>query len=197
MGELERINVDLSDLTSFGIKIHDTYLEIPPGLEKEIVARIGIALVFLGKRWQWFFLDVYNDLEKKGGEEECSQFLDGLGYSNGYLHNILSYGRKIARDARVLDIGWTQYEAIAQLPPAEQREWVEKIRPDPDEGRPEMYRREAREEISTYLNKREAKSSRKQIGGQPAHEEPHAVYEDCKRCRNCPDCHGVHKVRVM
>lgn len=190
--------VDLSELDKLGIEIRDTRLVIPPDLPSAAVARVAMGLLFFEKRWQWWFLDCYLDIQEKEGKEAASQLLDGLSYSNRYLHNIITYGRKVAYEARSLEIDFTKYESIALLPQAEQADMVEQVKGDRDSGDKEMVREEVRGKVSDRLNEIHAGEAGKEIPGKEAkgEEPPHPIYDECKRCKTCPECHGTQSVRV-
>lgn len=194
--ELEKVN--LSELERLGIKMEDTRLIIPDTLDTSIVARVATGIFAFAKRWQWWFLDCYLFIVEKEGQEAASQFLDAQEYSNGYLHNVISYGSRIDVHARVNDLSFAHYEPIAQLPKKEQRTWVEKARPndDPNEGATKgMSRDQLREEVTTHLNEAHAGANGSSIDNEKA-QEAQIIYRECKRCKTCPDCHGTQSIRV-
>lgn len=191
--ELERVN--LSELDRLGIEVHDTKLVIPPGTNPRVVVRVAKGILAFGKRWPWYFLDCYLFIRDTEGQESASQFLDEQGYSNGYLHNIVSWGHRVELDARVIDLPFSHYEAIAQLPKKEQRAWVEKARPDPDEDvHKPMPRDELREKVATHLNEVHAGVNGSTIDNEEGSAQ--IIYRECTRCKNCEECQGTQSVRV-
>lgn len=189
MGELEK--VDISELDNLGIEVHDLHLVIPPDLPSTTIARVGQGLLAFGERWQWYFIDCYIALQQLEGQEAATQYLTSHHYSYGTMHNYLSYGSKVAIEARSLDIGFTLYEHISKLPAEEQKEWVDKARPDSEGEYAGMSRDELGERIKTRLNEINASGNGKQVEHVPR---TRIRYRPCIRCANCKDCHGTHVI---
>lgn len=116
------------------------YFRITPrGLEVighpplEAFAALGETLRTLDRSLQFAVGDFFRETEDRFGEA-ASQILDHTGWSEETLRNYRWVAEKVAPDVRRMDrLYYTHHQAVAKLPPAEQKKWLDRAAEPPSD----------------------------------------------------------------
>ncbi len=106
-----------------GLLLEPTGLKVPQGLEFDAWAQAGQTLGKFYRGLQWAIGDWVNYGEATFGERS-SQYLDELGFEEGYLSNLSYVASRFPLERRHAGVAWSMHQAVAALEHVEADRWL-------------------------------------------------------------------------